>query len=101
SKAQQGETAGPSSPEKAAEETAAAQPVADKPARAVETTGDMERLYSGGAEAEERSRMYAGPGEKALREREEAATLRAFRDGTIDAEEALKRLAGSLQSQEI
>ncbi len=101
SKAQQGETAGPSSPEKAAEETAAAQPVADKPARAVETTGDMERLYSGDAEAEERSRMYAGPGEKALREREEAATLRAFRDGTIDAEEALKRLAGSLQSQEI
>lgn len=101
SKAQQGETAGPSSPEKAAEETAAAQPVADKPARAVETTGDMERLYSGGAEAEERSRMYAGPGEKALREREEAATLRAFRDGTIDAEEALKRLAGSPQSQEI
>ncbi len=101
SKAQQGETAGPSSPEKAAEETAAAHPVADKPARAVETTGDMERLYSGDAEAEERSRMYAGPGEKALREREEAATLRAFRDGTIDAEEALKRLAGSLQSQEI
>lgn len=70
-------------------------------AQAVETTGDIERLYSGGAEAEERSRMYAGPGEQALREREDAATVRAFRDGTISEEEALTRLVGSPQAQQI
>lgn len=71
-----------------------------KPPSKLETTGDMERLYSGGADAEERSRMYAGPGEQALQEREDTATLRAFREGSISEAEALERLANNPQAQE-
>lgn len=59
----------------------------------------MERLYSGDSEAEERSRMYAGPGEEVLRQREDTATLRAFRDGSITGEEALRRLEGNVEAQ--
>lgn len=60
-----------------------------------------DRLYSGDAEAEERSKMYAGPGEEVLRQREDTATLRAFRDGSISEAEALERLGNNNEAKEI
>lgn len=59
-----------------------------------------DRLYSGDAEAEERSKMYAGPGEDVLRQREETRTLRAFRDGTISESDALKRVGDNAEVKE-
>jgi hypothetical protein len=50
----------------------------------VTTTGGRgERLYSGSPDAEERRSVFAGPGEDALAEREEAARLRAAQKGPV------------------
>ena len=45
--------------------------------------GRGERLYSGSPDAEERSRIFDGPGEEAIAEREEAARANARKGGTL------------------
>lgn len=62
------------------------------------TTSD--RLYSGDDEADERSKLTQGPGDQALRQREETTVMRALRDGEIDLDEALARFADYPESQQ-
>lgn len=62
------------------------------------TTSD--RLYSGNDEADERSKLTQGPGDQALRQREETTVMRALRDGEIDLDEALARFADYPESQQ-
>lgn len=62
------------------------------------TTSD--RLYSGDDEADERSKLTQGPGDQALRQREETTVMRALRDGEIDLDEALARFADYPKSQQ-
>lgn len=59
-----------------AQETGAAAATTSTP---VETSHKGERLYSGSAEAEERSQIWEGPGEEALAEREEMIRRRDAR----------------------
>lgn len=64
------------------------------------TNTASDRLYSGDEEAEERSRLTQGPGDQALRQREETTVMRALRDGEINLEEALSRFADHPESQQ-
>lgn len=50
--------------------------------------GRGERLYSGSPDAEERSRIFDGPGEEAIAEREEAARAKARKGSAPEKDEA-------------
>lgn len=67
---------------------------------AKEDSAVTDRLYSGSEDAEERSKLFDGPGDEVLRQREETQTFRAFRDGEISFEEAVGRLDGNEAAQE-
>jgi small-conductance mechanosensitive channel len=68
-------------------------------AMTVTTTGGRgERLYSGSPDAEERRSVFAGPGEDALAEREEAARLRAAQKGPVP--DAAAKEGGSADPRE-
>jgi small-conductance mechanosensitive channel len=83
---QQGERRADRDQDRAPVREAAPSPQADPApaAMTVTTTGGRgERLYSGSPDAEERRSVFAGPGEDALAEREEAARLRAAQKGPV------------------
>ncbi|MDO5729735.1 MAG: mechanosensitive ion channel [Actinomycetaceae bacterium] len=66
----------------------------------LEDSAVTDRLYSGTEDAEERSRLFDGPGDEAQRQREETQIMRAFRDGELTFDEAFGRLDGNESAQE-